>query len=233
MMSKRNIFKKTSGLNGGGSFSQLALSLCLDTSGSMRGHPINELNAGTRMFYDTVRNDRTAKYMADISIVTFGGDEAKCIQDFAHVSEVSVPPSLKAEGMTPMGEGVNLSLDMLENRRNYYRNSGVSYYHPWIILMTDGKPVGNASELSRAIERTRDLVNRNKLAVFPLAIGNEADVETLKQFSPKMRPVALKGLNFKGFFEWLSISVHQVSISRPGEAIKLPDIDSSWGSIII
>ena len=45
-MSKRNIFRKTSGLTRGGSYSQLPISLCLDTSGSMRGHPINELNAG-------------------------------------------------------------------------------------------------------------------------------------------------------------------------------------------
>ena len=232
-MSRRNIFMKTSGLASGGSYSQLAVNLCLDTSGSMRGHPINELNAGVRMFYDTVKRDSEARYIADISIVTFGCNGVQCVQDFAHVNEVSVPPSLKAEGMTPMGEAVNLSLDMLDNRRNYYKSSGVPYYHPWIVLMTDGDPNGAASELTRAMGRTRDLVNRNKLVVFPLAIGNQADVNTLIQFSPKMRPVALKGLNFKGFFEWLSISVHKVSESKPGDAVQLPKIDSSWGSIII
>ena len=232
-MSKRTIFRKTSGLTSGGSYSQLPINLCLDTSGSMRGHSINELNAGMRMFYDTVRNDSESRYVADISIVTFGCNGTQCIQDFAHVDERPAPPSLKAEGMTPMGEAVNLSLDMLDNRRNYYKGVGVSYYHPWLVLMTDGDPNGVKAELSRAIGRTRDLVNHNKLVVFPLAIGNQANVKTLAQFSPKMRPVVLKGLNFKGFFEWLSMSVHEVSTSKPGDSVQLPKVDGSWGSIII
>ncbi|MBR1486678.1 MAG: VWA domain-containing protein [Synergistaceae bacterium] len=232
-MSRRNIFRNASSLKSAGAYSQLPISLCLDTSGSMRGHPINELNAGMRLFYDYVKKDYESRYAADISIVSFGFNGVQCIQDFAHVDEISAPASLKAEGMTPMGEAVNLSLDMLENRRNYYRNVGVSYYHPWLILMTDGDPNGVASELSRAIGRTRDLVNNNKLVVFPIAIGNQADVNTLAQFSPKMKPVALKGLNFKGFFEWLSVSVHSVSVSNPGDSIPLPKIDNNWGSIII
>lgn len=232
-MSRRNIFRKTSTLTRGGSFSQLPLSLCLDTSGSMRGHPINELNAGVRMFYDCVKNDCDSRYSADISIVTFGCNDVQRIQDFSHVDEISVPPSLKAEGMTPMGEAVNLSLDMLEDRKNYYKSIGVPYYHPWLILMTDGEPNGAASELSRAISRTQDLVARNKLVIFPLAIGNQANINTLSQFSPKMRPLALKGLNFKGFFEWLSVSVHEVTVSNQGEAITLPKVDGTWGSIII
>ena len=232
-MSRRNIFRKTSSLNTAGAYSQLPITLCLDTSGSMRGHPINELNAGLRMFYDCVKRDSESRYSADISIVTFGFGDVQRIQDFSHVDDIAMPPSLKAEGMTPMGEAVNLSLDMLDNRKNYYRSIGVPYYHPWLILMSDGDPNGIASELSRAISRTRDLVTRNKLVIFPLAIGNQANINTLAQFSPKMRPVALKGLNFKGFFEWLSVSVHKVSVSNPGDSVALPKVDGTWGSIII
>ena len=217
-----------------GSYAQLPITLCLDTSGSMRGHPINELNAGLRMFYDCVKKNYESKYSADISIVTFGGyNDVTRIQDFAHVDEISVPPSLKAEGTTPMGEAVNLSLDMLDNRKKYYRSIGSTYYHSWLILMTDGEPNGSEIELSRAISRAQDLVTRNKLVVFPLAIGNEANINTLAQFSPKMRPVALKGLNFKGFFEWLSVSVQVVSTNKPGNPVNLPKVDGTWGSIII
>ncbi|MBQ6773645.1 MAG: hypothetical protein IJP48_06225 [Synergistaceae bacterium] len=66
-MSRRNIFKKTSSINKTGAYSQLPITLCLDTSGSMRGHPINELNAGMRMFYDCVKHDCESRYSADIS----------------------------------------------------------------------------------------------------------------------------------------------------------------------
>ena len=38
--------------------------LCLDTSGSMDGQPINELNEGVRLFYEAIREDETALYSA-------------------------------------------------------------------------------------------------------------------------------------------------------------------------
>ena len=40
--------------------------LCLDTSGSMQGDPIRELNGGVRFFYDAIRDDETALYAAEI-----------------------------------------------------------------------------------------------------------------------------------------------------------------------
>ena len=48
--------------------------LCLDTSGSMGGMPIDELNEGVRLFYEAIREDETALYSAEVSIVTFGGN---------------------------------------------------------------------------------------------------------------------------------------------------------------
>ena len=38
--------------------------LCLDTSGSMGGMPIDELNEGVRLFYEAIREDETALYSA-------------------------------------------------------------------------------------------------------------------------------------------------------------------------
>ena len=55
--------------------------LCLDTSGSMEGRPIEELNEGVRLFYEAIKEDETALYSAEISVVTFGGN-AECIRDF-------------------------------------------------------------------------------------------------------------------------------------------------------
>ena len=206
--------------------------LCLDTSGSMDGQPINELNEGVRFFYNAIKEDETALYSAEISIVTFGGNNAECIADFASLELQPNAPKLSASGMTPMGEAVNMALDLLERRKDEYKDKGVDYYQPWLVLMTDGEPNGNKSELSRAINRTVELVNQKKLTVFPIGIGAYADMNVLGQFSPKRSPLKLQGLKFREFFEWLSKSVSKTSQSMPGESVKinLEEI-KGWGEL--
>lgn len=205
--------------------------LCLDTSGSMDGAPINELNEGVRLFYDAIREDETALYSAEISIVKFGG-EALLIEDFANIDRQPFSPVLEADGMTPMGEAVNLALDCLEKRKQEYKDKGVDYYQPWLVLMTDGVPNGSSSELSTAIQRTVELVNDRKLTVFPIGIGKDADMNILQQFSPTRKALRLQGLKFKEFFAWLSKSVSKTSQSTPGEKVQL-DVEGikGWGEL--
>ena len=201
--------------------------LCLDVSGSMDGEPIRELNDGVRMFYDAIR-DETALYAAEVCIITFGRNGAKCITDFASIELQPDAPVLNAGGMTPMGEAVNLGLDLLEKRKNEYKSKGVDYYQPWLVLMTDGVPNGNPGELSRAISRTVEMANNRKLSIFPIGIGEDADMDVLARFSPKRGPLKLQGLKFRQFFEWLSQSVSRTSQSIPGESVPL-DVDGIQG----
>ena len=205
--------------------------LCLDTSGSMDGKPIQEFNEGVRLFYEAIREDETALYSAEISIVTFGGT-ATCVADFANLERNPDAPILKANGMTPMGEAVNLGLDLLERRKDEYKDRGVDYYQPWLVLMTDGEPNGDKDELQRAIERTVKMVDDKKLTIFPIGIGSSADMDVLAKFSPKRTPLKLKGLNFREFFAWLSKSVSKTSQSMPGEDVKL-DFEGikGWGEL--
>lgn len=205
--------------------------LCLDTSGSMGGMPIDELNEGVRLFYEAIREDETALYSAEVSVITFGG-YAQCIVDFASLEVQPNAPTLTANGMTPMGEAVNMGLDLLEQRKGEYKDRGVDYYQPWLVLMTDGEPNGDSAELSRAINRTVDAVNQRKLTVFPIGIGSDADMDVLAKFSPKRPPLKLQGLKFREFFAWLSKSVSKTSQSTPGESVKL-DLEGikGWGEL--
>lgn len=50
---------------------------------------------------------------------------------------------MEAEGMTCMGEGLSLALDLLEKRKTKYKATGVDYYQPILVVMSDGLPNGN------------------------------------------------------------------------------------------
>lgn len=195
---------------------RVPICLCLDTSASMAGDPILELNAGVQLFFDAVRTDEVARHSAEIAVVTFG-DRAARLLDFASI-ERQEAPTLSAGGSTPMGSGVNLALDLLEGRKREYSGAGVDYYQPWLVLMTDGQPT---DDVTPATARTVALLERRKLVVFPIGIGGDADLGTLASFSPQRAPLRLAGLEFKAFFSWLSRSVARVSQSLPGQDVPL------------
>jgi len=206
---------------------RVPICLVLDTSGSMTGEPINELNEGVQMFFKAIKEDEVAQYSAEIAIVTFGGSSNKVL-DFGSINTQTVP-YLSASGSTPMGSGVNLALDLLEQRKQEYKNAGVDYYQPWMVLMSDGAPT---ESIESAVERTCSQINSRKLTIFPIIIGDEAGAKVISRFSPDRPTLKLKGLNFREFFEWLSGSVSRVSGSTPGTKIEL-DIDGikSWGEL--
>lgn len=202
--------------------------LCLDTSASMRGEKIDELNAGVKQFFQAVLSDDIAKFAVELCIVSFSS-QAKKILDFANIErqvDSFKNANLVASGNTAMGAAVNLSLDLLEARKKEYQDKGVDYWQPWLVLMTDGQPT---DDITSAAKRTADLTDAKKLTIFPIGIGLGANMPRLQQFSPKREPLRLKGLMLSEFFDWLGKSVKSTSQSAPGTSIKLPPI--GWAEL--
>src|SRR5436309_3377381 len=77
--------------------------LLLDTSGSMGGAPIRELNAGLQALREELSQDSLAMKRVEIAVVTFG--PVKVESEFQTV-DVWQPPHLTASGATPMGEAI-------------------------------------------------------------------------------------------------------------------------------
>jgi len=195
---------------------RIPICLVLDTSGSMNGTPIEELNNGVRLFMEAVLDDEITRFSADISIVTFGHIVKEELR-FGSIENQEIP-SFHAGGLTPLGEAMLTSVKLLENRKKEYQKAGVDYFQPWLVLMSDGAPT-DLAETSDAIKKISKLHNDKKLTLFPIGIGNSADMNKLSQFGKDA--VKLDGLKFKEFFEWLSQSVSVVSQSSPGEEIVL------------
>ena len=76
--------------------------LVLDTSGSMQGHPIGELNEGLRAFKDAIQADRLAALRVEVAIVPFGGS-VKPIDVRADTSAAFDPaqPFVTVDGFDP------------------------------------------------------------------------------------------------------------------------------------
>jgi uncharacterized protein YegL len=103
--------------------------LVLDTSGSMNGRPIQELNAGLQTLQTELAADPLASKRVEVAIVTFGPVQVQC--DFTGMQHF-IAPRLSTTGDTPMGAAVEKAIQMLRERKDAYRANGIAFYRLWI-----------------------------------------------------------------------------------------------------
>ena len=178
---------------------------------------IDLLNEGLVTLKEALASDSLASRRAEIAIVTFGGT-VTTVQDFV-TAETFEPPRLHASGNTPMGQAILAGLDMITKRKSTYRSAGVSYYRPWIFLITDGGPDPGDPWKAAAAQVKQGEASKS-FAFFTVAV-EDANMDVLAQISVRP-PAKLKGVNFRDMFLWLSQSMKAVSQSSPGDNVSLP-----------
>lgn len=189
--------------------------LLLDTSGSMSGQPIQELNHALQLFKNELIADSMTAKRVEIALLTFGPVEL--VTEFVSAANF-FPPTLHAKGDTPLGKALEVGLELLKNRKQRLRDNGVDLYRPWIFLITDGEPT---DEWRSMIDKIKAGEEHKSFLFFALAV-NQAKLDVLRQISVR-EPMKLSGVEFRPLFRWLSDSLKAVSHSNPGERVGLPD----------
>ena len=198
----------------------------IDVSASMTGAPIREANNGLRRFAQEIQKDELTSLRADVAIMAFNQNH-QVVQRFGETLDHDATV-LNASGGTRMAPPINSALDMIEARKEQYREAGIPYYRPIVMLITDGEPEhDDPNELQMTGERIKTAEKNKRLTFFP--IGTEsASMEHLRRLS-NLPPRTLQGTNFTELFEWLSNSITAISNSQMGDEVELPGTDG-WSA---
>ena len=201
---------------------RLACMVVVDTSGSMNGTPIAEVNEGIRRLNREIADDELALSRAEIGVIAFNSDWS-LVQAFGEETDFE-ESELTAGGGTKMAPPLKAALDAIEARKQQYKEHGIPYFRPIIMLITDGHPEHDSRDELADIEQ-RIKASQAARALTFFAIGTaEADMAFLNQLSTSPAR-KLKGTMFVELFAWLSNSITAISQSTLGERVQLPSTD--------
>ena len=136
---------------------------------------IDGLNAGIQVYKEDLAADSLASKRVEVAIVTFGG-VVQTVCDFTTAEEFH-PPVLSASGDTPMGKAIRESVEMIRRRKDTYRANGISYYRPWLLLLTDGGPT---DEWKSAADLVKQGEASKSFSFFGVGVEG-ANMDVLKQ----------------------------------------------------
>lgn len=205
--------------------------LVLDCSDSMTDvrpgetrTPLDSLNGALDVLVSEIHKDPLSRRRIELSVIPYGtqiGDPTP----FATISNISLP-NLEPMGITNTGAALKRALDNIEERKQKYKENGISYYQPMVYLISDGLSMDDMSEVS---DRIKEMEKNKKLSFF--AIGVEgADIDQLSTIGSRPA-LQLSGVKFNELFEWVSASAASVSASNPGDRVALPSGLDAWAEL--
>lgn len=180
---------------------RLPVYLLIDTSGSMKGEPIESVKVGIEIMLSTLRNDPYALETVNVSIITYDKDVKQVLPltpiDELQLPEITTPDS----GPTHMGAALKKLLEMVDVEVNKGTPTQKGDWMPLLFLMTDGHP-SDIMEFNEVVPKVK---SSPFATVVCCAAGPKAKTDDLKKLTDRVYQIdTLDCASLMKFFKWVS-----------------------------
>lgn len=200
---------------------RLPVYLLIDTSGSMRGEPIESVKVGLESMISSLRYEPHALETVNLSIITFDKDVKQILPltplDELQLPEITVPES----GPTFTGQALKLLCEKVDEEVRLSTPEQKGDWMPLLFLMTDGKP----SDIQLYRQMIPEIKKKHFAGIIALAAGMSAKTEPLLELTDKVYSLDTQdSTSYKKFFEWVSqtVDVGNKSIGATEDLILPP-----------
>lgn len=180
---------------------RLPVYLLIDTSGSMRGEPIEAVNNGLQVMVAALRRDPHALENVHLCVLTFDR-ETKVVCEMTSLETFTLAPlETPQSGPTHLGEALLALSERVpqEIRRSTAERKGD--WAPLLFVMTDGKP-SDTMAFEEAVARIPSLGFAN---IIGCAAGPKGERASLEKFCDHVVLLdTLDSATFSQFFKWVS-----------------------------
>ncbi|MBR4840313.1 MAG: VWA domain-containing protein [Paludibacteraceae bacterium] len=183
---------------------RLPVYLLIDTSGSMKGEPIESVKVGLEAMLASLRQDPYALETVWLSIITYDR-EVKQLMPLTQIGEFQLPNIVTPDsGPTHTGAALELLCSVVDKEVRLSSTQQKGDWMPLLFLMTDGKP----SDIQLYNSMIPEVKKRHFASIVACAAGMHAQTDPLKLLTNQVFSLdTADSTTFKQFFKWVSDSI--------------------------
>lgn len=207
---------------------RLPVYILIDTSGSMKGEPIESVKVGLEAMLSSLRTEPYALETMALSIITFDRD-VKCLLPLTPIENVQLPEITTPEsGPTHTGAALRMLCNQVDKEVKKNTSEQKGDWRPLLFLLTDGKP----SDLQEYNQIIPEVKRRKFAGIIACAAGMRAKTEPLKLLTDQVYMLdTMDSAGFKRFFKWVSDTIgvgnrtmgatDEIALPPPPEEVNL------------
>ena len=183
---------------------RLPVYILIQTSGAMRGEPIEAIKVGLETMVSSLRQDPFALESVHISVITFNRSPDQ-ILPLTELENMQIPdiPDPVAAG-THLGEALDFLCRKIDSEVTLSTPERKGDWMPLLFIMCDGR----AADTLLFKEAVAKIQQRHFGSIVVCLVGTKPNAENVKQFTDKIVNLdTTDGASFRQFFKWVSASV--------------------------